>query len=340
MGSWGVDTGPPPLLAVVGATATGKTELAAALAVRLDAEVLSCDASCVYRGLDVGTAKPDPELRARVPHHLIDVCEPAEEFTAARWLTLAERLLEELARRDRPAVLAGGTGLYLRLLLRGLADSPEPDEALRERLESRERRRPGSLHRLLRRLDPALAARTPPARRPQLVRALEHRLGTGRRLSEDQVEWARAPRREAVKIGLRLDRDLREERIRSRVDLMLAKGLVAEVEALLSAGLSPSARSMRAIGYREVVAHLRGGASLEEVRERIVVATRRYAKRQDTWFRKEPGIAWFDTPGSARELPALVDRVMMTLPPSLLARARTESPPEQGPSRRTEEPRP
>lgn len=181
-----------PVLVILGATATGKTALAAELARRLPGEVVSVDASCVYRGLDVGTAKPDPALRREVPHHLVDCCDPREPFSAARFARLAGQAIEEIASRGRVPVLAGGTGLYLRCLLRGLVESPEPDEPLRERLLEREARRPGSLRRLLSRLDPAAAARITEADTFRSVRALEHRLATGRPLSSDQSEWAAA----------------------------------------------------------------------------------------------------------------------------------------------------
>lgn len=333
---------PPPLLAVVGATATGKSELAAELALRLGGEVLSCDASCVYRGLDLGTAKPGAELTERVAHHLVDLCDPGADFTAADWLARAAPLVDRLQAEGRLPVLAGGTGLYLRLLLRGLVESPPPDPALRSRLEERERRRPGSLHRLLRRLDPAVAAGEPPAQTTRLVRALEHRLLTGRPLGEDRRRRAAAPPRPAVKIGLRLGRPEREGRIRRRVQAMLEAGWLGEVEGLLARGLRPDARSLRAIGYRELAAHLRGELGFDEAVERIVVATRRYAKRQDTWFRREADVRWFDAARARDELPDLIDRVMMTLPSVLRERAREArpTPPARHSGARPEEPGP
>ena len=316
----------PPLLVIVGATATGKTALAAGLAEALGGEVISCDASCVYRGLDVGTAKPDAELRQRVPHHLIDACEPDEDFSVARWTAAAEACIADLRTRGVPAIVAGGTGLYLRALLQGLVDSPPADAALRRRLEARETRRPGSLHRLLGRLDPTAAAAVEANNQVRLVRALEHRLLTGRRLSEDRSDWSGPPRHASLKFGLRLPRAARERRIRQRVELMIAGGLIEEVRGLIAAGLPPDARSLRAIGYRETLAHLRGELDQAEMVERIVVATRQYAKRQDTWFRKEAGIEWLDAPGSAEELPALVQRVMMTLPRTLRSRESKNAP--------------
>jgi len=325
---------PPPLLVVVGATAVGKTEFAAALAERVGGEVLSCDASCVYRGIDVGTAKPGVELRDRVPHHLLDLREPSEDFTVAEWVELAELRIADLRARGLAAVVAGGTGLYLRALLQGLVESPPPDRALRDRLERREQRRPGSLHRLLERLDPASAGRIPAANRVRIVRALEFRLRTGGRLSEDQREWSRPARHRSLKFGLQLPREERESRIRSRVDAMIEDGLLEEVRGLLEGGLAPDARCLRAIGYRETLAHLRGSLSLDEMRERIVIATRQYAKRQDTWFRKEPNVTWLDAPRDGGELLALVERVMMTLPSTVPNLERSNA--ENGDSSKTE----
>jgi tRNA dimethylallyltransferase len=317
---------PSPLLVVLGATATGKTALAAGLAEALGGEVLSCDASCVYRGLDIGTAKPDPALRRRVPHHLLDVCEAGEDFSVAAWVELADAAIATLRTRARPVLIAGGTGLYLRALLQGLVESSPPDEGLRAQLEQREERRPGSLHRLLVRLDPASAGSIPAANRVRVIRALEHRIRTGRSLSEDQQDWSAPPRHASLKFGLRLSRNDRESRIRKRIDSMIEGGLIAEVRGLLEDGLSPEARSLRSIGYREALAHLEGRLSLDELRERVAVATRQYAKRQDTWFRREPGVKWLDAPADSEELPALIERVMMTLPRTHFSRERPSAP--------------
>ena len=299
------------MLVVLGATATGKSEVAAELARRLPGEVVSVDASCVYRGLDVGTAKPSAELRREIPHHLVDCCDPLGDFSAARFVELAEAALQDVAARGLVAVVAGGTGLYLRCLLHGLVDSPAPDERLRDELLLREERRPGSLRRLLARLDPEAAARTTPRDLFRTVRALEHRLATGRRLSAERLQWKAAEVRPALKIGLELPRPEREERIRARVDRMIAEGLVEETRRLLASGVPETARSLRALGYREAAQVLRGELRPEELREALAVATRQYAKRQDTWFRREPGVEWMPSPRASAELSALVDRVML-----------------------------
>lgn len=300
-----------PILVVLGATATGKTEVAIALAEAVGAEIVNFDASLVYRGLDIGTAKPSPEMLRRVRHHVIDCCDPRDDFSAARFVQLAEAALADIAERGRRAILVGGTGLYLRCLLQGLVESPAPDEALRRRLEDREARRPGSLLRLLSRLDPDVAARLAPADSFRAVRALEHRVSTGRPLSSDRREWSAPERWRVRKLGLELPRPEREARIALRIDAMLAAGLVEEVRALRAAGVPAHARAMRALGYREVIAHLEEGLPLSVVRERMLVGSRQYAKRQDTWFRKEPGVEWLPSPMNELELSALVRRAMM-----------------------------
>ncbi|MEM7248105.1 MAG: tRNA (adenosine(37)-N6)-dimethylallyltransferase MiaA [Acidobacteriota bacterium] len=291
--------------AVLGATATGKSALAIRLAEALGGEVVNFDASSLHRGLDVGTAKPLHEERARVPHHLLDLLEPDERPSLADWVQRAEALLPEILGRGRVPVLVGGTGLYLRGLLHGVPDSSH-DEALRERLEGREQRRPGSLHRLLRRLDPETAAQLPEQNVRRIVRALEHRMLTGRPLS-DERSWQEPPRWRCRKIGLRLDRERRERRIRARLDVMLEQGWLTEVQGLLDRSLSADAPAWRALGYSELAAHLRGELGLAEAKEAIIIRTRQYAKRQDTWLKKEPEVEWFEAPETEAELEGLVE---------------------------------
>ena len=303
------------MLVVLGATATGKSEFGLALAESLGGEIINFDASLVYRGLDLGTAKPSRADRERVRHHVLDCCDPREEFSAARFVALAESALADIASRGKQAILVGGTGLYLRCLLHGLVDSSPPDAALRTRLEEREARRPGSLLTLLRRLDPAAAAKLSAADSFRAIRALEHRLSTGRALSTDRREWSSPERWPTRKIGLELPRPEREARILRRIDAMLAAGLVDEVRSLVAEGLPATARSLRALGYREVLEHLAGRLTLEDVRERMHLATRQYAKRQDTWFRKEPDVRWHPSPRDGSELFALVARAMMPTRP-------------------------
>jgi tRNA dimethylallyltransferase len=296
---------------ILGATATGKSELAAGVAASLPGEVVSVDAFAVYRGLDIGTAKPTLAQRALAPHHLVDVVDPGAACSVADWLLLAERAVADIHRRGRVPVAAGGTGMYLRALLQGLVESPTEDGALRDRLRRREELRPGSLHRLLRRLDPGIASRTPPRNAVRLIRALEHRILSGQKLSAGQREWSEAPRYRAFRVGLELPRDEREARIRRRVKEMLRAGLVEETRTLLAGGVPADAPSLRAIGYAQASAVLGGRLREQALEEAIVIATRQLAKRQDTWFRREGGVTWMTAPRSDGELAALVERVML-----------------------------
>lgn len=298
-------------LVLLGSTATGKTAVACEMARLLGAEIVSFDASCVYRGLDVGTAKPTAAQRALVAHYLIDDCDPRDAYSAGRFVVAAEAALAELAARGTRALLVGGTGMYLRALLRGLDPAPPRDPSVRARLESREAQRPGSLHRLLARLDPASAARIPARDAYRVLRALEHRLASGRSLSASRGAWRGGDRLAVRKIGLRLPRDVRASLIARRVDAMLRDGLVDEVRRLLAEGVPPDAPSFRALGYRDVVQHVEGRLSLGEVRERMILATVQYAKRQDTWFRGEPDVRWVDSTAEPAELPLVVERAML-----------------------------
>ncbi len=301
----------PPLLVIVGATGTGKTDLAAELARRLPGEVISADAWCVYRGLDIGTAKPAERLRREVPHHLVDCCDPREEYSVARFVTDAARAISDIAGRARVPIVAGGSGLHVRSLLRGLAPSPPPDAVLRARLAARESRRPGSLRALLSRLDPVSADRIPQGNVLRTARALEHRLATGRALSGDQREWQGADRWPALLIGLRLDRAERTARLLLRARGMVESGLLDETRRLLASGVPATARSLRALGYRQALAVLAGELPEAELADRVAIATRQFAKRQDTWFRAESGIEWQEAPRNADELSALAARVML-----------------------------
>lgn len=287
--------GRPVVLVVVGPTAVGKSALALDLCARHGGEIVSVDSMQVYRGLDAATSKPGPAERARAPHHGLDLVEPGEDFSMGDFVRAAERSIAAIAARGRLPVLVGGTGLYLRALLRGMAAAPRRDAGIRQRLLDRAARRGvESLHRLLKRLDPDSAARLGPRDRQRLVRALEVRLSAGRPLSSVlRDEPFGAERYDAVKIGLDMDRKALYARIDARVDEFFAAGLVDEVRGLLRAGRRASANAFKALGYREVAAHLRGTIPLEEAVALTRRNTRRYAKRQMTWFRKEPEVAWF-----------------------------------------------
>ncbi|MBN1825976.1 MAG: tRNA (adenosine(37)-N6)-dimethylallyltransferase MiaA [Candidatus Eisenbacteria bacterium] len=281
-----------PLLAVVGPTASGKTETAILLAGVLGGEIVSVDARQVYRGLDIGTAKPTPEERSRAPHHMIDVADPEETFHAARYARLADRAIGEIRERGNLPVLAGGTGLYLRALLRGLDLPVGRDETIRRELKERIAREGSeALHRELARVDPESARVIHRNDAIRIVRALEvHRL-TGEPRSLLHKGGGR--RHACLTAGLMPPRDLLYGRIDARFDRMMEEGLWEETKSLLDKGLDPDLPCFRSPGYREVIAAIRGRMTREEAVERAKAETRRYAKRQITWFRKEE-IFWVD----------------------------------------------
>jgi tRNA dimethylallyltransferase len=284
-----------PLVAIVGPTASGKSALGVKLAERLGGEVVACDSTQLYRGFDVGTAKPSPSERRGIPHHLMDVLSPQEEATAGRHRQLALAVLDGLRQRNRLPIFTAGTGLYLRALLEGLADVPQRSEELRERLRaSVEQHTPGHLHRILKRLDPEAAKKIAPADEQKLIRAVEVCLLTRKPVSE-VLRAGQTPLEawHVLKVGLMPPREKLNERIHDRIDTMLEQGWIREVQALLDSGLSEDSKPFDFIGYRELRAVLRGETRLEAAREAIQQATRRYAKRQLTWFRREQGVCWF-----------------------------------------------
>jgi tRNA dimethylallyltransferase len=284
-----------PLLAIVGPTASGKSALGVRLAEQLGGEVVACDSTQLYRGFDIGTAKPGISDRRGVPHHLIDVLGPQEDATAGGYRQFALQILEDLRIRKRLPVFTVGTGLYLRALLEGLANVPQRSEALRERLRaSVEEHPPGHLHRVLKRLDPEAARKIAPADEQKLIRAVEVCLLARKPISEVH-RAGRMPLEgwRVLKIGLLPPREKLNERIHARTDAMLEQGWMREVQALLKSGLREDSKPFDFIGYRELRAVLRGETTLEEARPAIQQATRRYAKRQLTWFRKEPDVRWF-----------------------------------------------
>ena len=288
-----------PLIVVVGPTASGKSALAVALARALQTEIIACDSTQLYRGVNIGTAKPTAEERQGVVHHLIDVLDASEAATAGGYRDLALAVLEDMRKRRRLPILGVGTGLYMRALLEGLADLPLRSEELRERLRASSRKRGGMyLHRVLQRMDAEAAARIAPADEQKLIRAIEVCILTRKPISEVH----RAGRKplegwRTVKAGLMPSREMLYERIDARTKAMIESGWLAEVRELLDAGIAENAKIFDFIGYREMLAVVRGELTTEKARAAIQVATRHYAKRQMTWFRRDKSIRWFAGPG-------------------------------------------
>jgi len=283
-----------PLITIVGPTGSGKSALGVWLAQQLGGEVVACDSTQLYRGFDVGTAKPTVEERHGVAHHLIDVLDPREESTAGGYRERAIAVLEDLRARKRLPIFTVGTGLYLRALLEGLADVPLRSEELRERLwASVAAHPPGYLHRILKRMDPVSAEKIAPGDEQKLIRAVEVCLLAKKPLSEVH-RAGRNPLRgwRPIKTGLSPGREALYQRIHARTDAMLAAGWMEEVRGLLASGLPADAKPFDFIGYRELRTVLNGGMKLEEAKVVIQQATRRYAKRQLTWFRRDPQIHW------------------------------------------------
>lgn len=288
----------PPLICVVGPTAAGKTALAVELARWLDGEVVGCDASQLYVGLDIGTGKARPAEMSGVPHHLIDVAPPDHPIDAAAYARLADAAIASIHARGRRVVVCGGTGLYLRALVEGLCPAPPIDPAVRADLRARlAAGEVGALHAELAQVDPEAAARIGPADGQRIERALGVHRSTGRTLSAWQAEHTpTAPRYATVRVGLDRPRADLDARIERRVDAMFRAGFVDEVRGLVQAGHGPELRSLQAIGYRLVAAALAGETTLDEARAQMKTATRRYARRQRTWFRALEGVRWFEPP--------------------------------------------
>jgi len=284
----------PSLVAVIGPTASGKSALAVWLAEKLSGEVVACDSTQLYRGFDIGTAKPAVAERRGIPHHLIDVLGPEEAATAGGYRQMALAVLTDLRPRARLPIFTIGTGLYLRALLEGLADVPQRSEELRERLWlSASEHSPGHLHRILQHLDSEAAQKISSADEQKLIRAIEVCLITKKPLTELHRS-GRAPLQgwRVLKIGLAPEREAMYARIHARTHAMLANGWLEEVRSLLDAGLPENAKPFDFIGYRELREVLRGHVTIDQASATIQQATRRYAKRQLTWFRREPAVHW------------------------------------------------
>ncbi|MFA7060372.1 MAG: tRNA (adenosine(37)-N6)-dimethylallyltransferase MiaA [Pedobacter sp.] len=289
---------PTKLLVICGPTASGKSELALRLAHELDAEIINADSMQVYRNMDIGTAKPSPDERTKIRHHLIDVADPGQLFSAADFADAADAAIKDITGRGKRVIVVGGTGLYIRALLKGLVDSPSGVGEIRQTLqqEALDLGNEAMLDKL-RLVDPELAVRIHPNNLVRIIRALEVYRLTGNRLSHYQQKHGFAAQRyETLQIGIRVERQELYKRIEARVDRMLAEGLLEEAQRLLKNGCGSESKAMRAIGYKEAVACLRGEYSQEEAARLIKRDTRHYAKRQLTWFNADPDIIWLEYP--------------------------------------------
>ncbi len=283
-----------PLIVIVGPTASGKSTLGITIAKKFGGEIVACDSTQLYRGFDIGTAKPTLAERAEVPHHLLDVLEADEPSTAGDYRERAEVVLADLRLRGKLPIVTAGTGLYLRALLEGLADLPQRSEELRERLrKSATAHGPGHLHEILTKLDGETAGKIAPADEQKIIRAIEVCLLANKPLSEVH-RTARKPLLgwRAIKTGLQPPREALVDRIHARTDAMLASGWLEEVRGLLSQNHAEDAKPFDFIGYRELREVLRGKMTLADARTAIQQSTRQYAKRQLTWFRREKDVHW------------------------------------------------
>ncbi|HEX6902845.1 MAG TPA: tRNA (adenosine(37)-N6)-dimethylallyltransferase MiaA [Thermoanaerobaculia bacterium] len=298
-----------PVLAILGPTATGKSRLGMALAESLGGEIVNADALQVYRGLDIGTAKPTLEERERVPHHLIDILDPHEIWSAGEFARRAEEAIADIQGRGRVAIVVGGSGLYLRALFEGISPVPPGDPDVRRELRERlEREGLAVLREELLNLDPETAGRITAGDTQRILRALEVARVTGRPLSSWIAEQPFGTQRiAAIRVGLTLPRSILYDQIAGRVAWMMEAGWREEVAGLLRRGVSPDVPAFQAIGYRQLVRHLEGNGSLEGAVAEIVRETRRFAKRQETWFRKEPDVTWFSAQELKRQIPGVLE---------------------------------
>jgi len=292
----------PPLLVIVGPTGAGKSTLALHVCEEFSGEIVNCDSLQLYRGFHIGTAKtPDSERRG-IPHHLLDVLDPSGGYSAGEYARVARNAIGEISGRGRLPVVVGGTGFYLQALLDGLPVLPESDKATRERLMRREQNKPGGMRRLLTRLDPASARRIHPSDTQRLMRAVEIRILSGQ-LSPPAVETEPLSGYRVLKVGLDPDRALLYKLLDARTHQMFEKGLVHEIETLLQHGCTGDEKPFESLGYRQALAFIRGEISLDRAIYLTQLETRHYAKRQWTWFRRDPEIEWLS--GFGNSLPVI-----------------------------------
>lgn len=299
------------LLCLLGPTAVGKTEIAIQLAQRLNAEIVSVDSRQIYRRMDIGTAKPTPEEQRAAPHHLIDCADISQPFSVADYQSRADTAIADIQNRGKQVLLVGGAGLYFRAIVDGLFEGPGADAALRKHLQQEaEERGLAALHDRLRACDPKSADRIHPNNVVRVIRALEVYELTGIPMSEHQQQWAQEKQRYPfIAFGLTVPRALLYRRIEQRVDLMLANELISEVKSLLAAGYARDTVALQSFGYKELIAYLDGNCTYTEAVAQLKQNTRRFAKRQLTWFRKDTRIEWIDREST----PDVVTRLLTLL---------------------------
>ena len=305
----------PPCIAILGHTAVGKSALGINLAKRVNGEIVSCDSTAVYRGFDIGTDKVPIDQRAGVPHHMIDVADPTEEYSAARYSREAAAVIRSITARGRMPIIVGGTGFYYRALTRGLFPGPSRDEALRGRLDLVARRRgPERLHRWLQRVDPDAADRIQARDLKRIVRALEVYLLTGRAITAHFAETV-SPLAgyDVVAFALRIPSEQTALRVARRVDEQFESGLLDEIRRLLASGVPPTALPFTGLVYRQALEHLRGMRDEPATRELIVRENRKYARRQLIWFKKEPNLRWIYAAGEREETLEDVTRALAAM---------------------------
>lgn len=306
-----------PLIAVVGPTASGKSDLGIALAHRFNGEIINCDSVQTYKGIYVATAKVPPEEQQGIPHHLIDIVEPTYNLTAVEWAERARAVIADIEACGKLALLVGGTGFYLRALTTKFFDSPEIDESLRPRFQRiLERRGAEHLHRMLSKVDPPLAAKFAAKDWSRVVRALEVFFSSGKPLSEWQAAAPEQPTEEATRmfyLVLQPPREQLYDRINQRTDLMVERGLLTEIENLIASGIPPTAKAFNAHGYKRFVEYLLGQRTLESAVEQMKLDTRHYAKRQWTWWRAQQNTFWLEGFGFEESVIEQASRIVSQL---------------------------
>jgi tRNA dimethylallyltransferase len=285
----------PKILVIVGPTASGKTSLAFAIAERVPSEIISADSRQIYRMLDIGTAKPSLSELAKVPHHFVNLLLPSEHFTAGDFAVKGKEIIAGVVKKEKLPIVVGGTGLYVQALVNGIFSGPGMIKEIRDELEARAQKEGvEALWHELKLVDPDSAGKIPPSKVRRIIRALEIFFATGKPISQHHLEQKRAPEFEATFVGLRWQRKVLYERINTRVDQMLNEGFLDEVKRLLAAGYDERFKALQTVGYKEAFAYLRGELPYGRMVDLMKQNTRRYAKRQMTWFRREQNIQWFD----------------------------------------------